>query len=424
TLFRSNMPIQDFVNIVAAQNGINIATDKKIEKEFSFFVNKKISGKVNVEVLAELLESNGFVLQKQNKDFYVIKSKEEILINQIEIFTIEHADTKKVKEQADLILQSYYKQIKKVTTTTKDKKFTPMEERDDTAGNVEIKETEEKQEYAVNIINNKSIAVTYKDQFVPEVVRKIIQAIDKKPVRIKVHAKIYEVNTNDLKQFGAEYGINAQLGDFRLGANVNPQNGLIALGATETPKTPLDISAMINALEKNGSAKIKAEPSVFIYEGKKARLIDGKTYPIQSESTTVSNQNTTSTTTYTYQDTGITFDLSFLEYRSEMIYLTMNLTITNVEEFDAEKNQIITIKRQLNEDLLIKPGEQIHLAGLTRKSESSSTGGIPVLQDIPLIGGMFTFENTKNEENQLMILIKAELISDNINMPMKKALEN
>lgn len=417
-----NMPIQDFVNIVAAQNGINIATDKKIEKEFSFFVNKKISGDTNIKVLSEILESNGYLLQKENKNFYIIKSKEEILINKIDIFDIKFADTQKIKEQADLILQSYYKQIKKVTTTTQQKKFTPMQERDDTSGNVEIKETEEKQDYSINIIDNKTIAVTYKDDFVPSVMRKIIQKADKEPVRLKINAKIYEVNANDLKQFGSEYGINAQIGDYAIGANIAPQTGSIGLRARES-NTPLDITAMITALEQKGSAKIKSAPTIFVYEGKKARLVDGKTYPLINENTTIQNQNTTSTSTITYQDTGMIFDIDFEQYRSGMIYLKMDLSITNVENYDQNKNQIIISKRQLQEDLLIKPDTLIHLAGLTREEKTELKGGIPLLQDIPLIGGMFEFEKSTKTENMIIILIKAEIVDEQKELDLLKHID-
>ena len=405
-----NMPIQDFVNIVAAQNQINIATDKKIEKEFSFFVNKKITGDTNIKVLGEILESNGYLLHRENKNFYIIKSKEKILINKIDIYDIQHGDTQKIKEQADLILKSYYKNVKKTKTITEEKKFTPMQEREQ-EGNIEIKETEEKQDYAINIIDNKSIAVTYKDDFVPVVIKKIIEKADKKPVRLKINAKIYEVNANDLKEFGSEYGINAQIGDYAIGANIAPQSGSIGLRARES-NTPLDITAMITALEQKGSAKIKSAPSIFVYEGKKARLVDGKTYPLQNESTTVQNQNTTSTSTISYQDTGMIFDIEFDQFRAGMIYLKMDLSITNVDNFDDKKNQIIISKRQLQEDLLIKPDTLIHLAGLTREEKTELKGGIPVLKDIPLIGGMFEFEKSTKNENMIMILLKAEILDE------------
>jgi general secretion pathway protein D len=404
------MPIQDFVNIVSSQNSINIATDKKIEKEFSFFINQNIDGRVNISVLEELLDQNGFVLDKKNPNYFIIKSKEEILINKMDIFKLEHADTKKIKSQADLILKSYFKNIKKVRTTTKDKQYTPMQEVDADKSNTKIEEIEEKMEYSIQIIDNKSIAVTYKDHFVPQVLKQIIEATDHMPKRIKVQAKIYEVNTNALKEVGTQFNMSAQAGDFNVGANVNPQTGTVSLGVTETNR-PLEIGTVIKALEQNGKAKIHSEPSIFLYEGKAAKLTEGKTYPIEQESTTVSNNTTTQTTKYTYQDTGTIMDISFEEFRSDMIYLKMSLSITDVEKFDTEKNQLITLKRELREDLLLNPSKQIFLAGLSKKTEYKVSGGIPVLKEIPYLGALFEFENMKEEKSMIIISIQADLIS-------------
>lgn len=404
-----NMPIQDFVNIVSIQNRINIATDKKIEKQFSFYVNKKIDGTVNIEVLRELLDSNGFLLEKKNENYYLIVAKEDLLINQMEIFKIQYADTNQIKRQVDLILQSYFKNIKKVTTKTKDKEFTPMDEVDKDKSNSSIQEIEEKMEYSVHVIDNKSIAVTYKDAFVPVVVKQIIEATDIMPIRIKVISKIYEVNTNALKEIGTQYNFSAQAGDYSIGGNINSQTGMVSLGAQEVERT-VDIGLVIKALEQIGKAKIQSEPSVLLYEGTASRLMEGKTYPTEQDSTTVSNNTTTQTTTISYQDTGTIMDIKFNQFRSNKIYLNMNLSITDVENYDQEKNQIITTKRQLQQELLITPGKQIFLAGLSKKYEYKNDGGIPGLMDIPWIGSLFEFQTIKEEKTMIIISIQADII--------------
>ena len=188
----TDMKIQDYINIVATQNKINIATDKSIEKNFNFYINRSIKGQTNINVLKELLDANGYVLMKKNDNYYIIKNKEDLLINKIQIYKLNYADTKKVKTQVEQILKGYFKNIKRVKTSQGTKNFTPMQERKAGAGNSSIKttETEERVEYSINVLDNKSIAVTYKDEFVPSVVDKIIASMDVPPVRIRVKLKI------------------------------------------------------------------------------------------------------------------------------------------------------------------------------------------------------------------------------------------
>ncbi|MBD3830761.1 MAG: hypothetical protein IE890_09770 [Arcobacter sp.] len=416
----NDMTINDFVNIVATQNSINIATDKSIEKNFNFYINKKIASDTNLEVLNQLLDQNGYVLKKQNKDFYIIKSKDDLLINKIDIYDLKYVKSSLVKTQADEILRGYYKNVKTTKTSNQQKEFTPLDERKtNNNSNVLVQETEEKINYSINTLNDKSIAVTYKDDFVPSIVQKIINTMDIEPTRIKVKVKIYEVKTDALKQYSSELNANLKLGPLSLSSGTNSQTGLVNMGAsvssTENSSSSLDINSIITALEKTGDAKVTAEPSVFIYEGNSAKLTEGKTYPIKTEDTTVTNNSTTSTSNYTNQDTGLILDLNFEQYRAGMIYLKLNLNIDLVEDYNQDKNQIITVKRELKTNLIIEPDTQVDMAGLNQKVISNSEGGIPILRSLPFVGKLFEFENSSTDESMLIIQLIVSVVRKDMN---------
>jgi len=421
----TRMKICDFVNIVATQNSINIATDKKIEKEFDFFINKQIDGKTNVQVLIELLDQNGYILKKQSDQYYIIKSKEDLLINKIKIYKINYANTNQVKQKIEKILEGYFKNIKTIKTSSNNKKYTPMQENRPGANNtnLQIKETEEKINYSINLLDNKSIAVTYKDDFVHVVVEKIISSMDHEPKRIQVKLKIYEVNSEALKEFSTDLGVDLQINDITLSSSVNSKDGLIDLGLKKNSfiqnSSGFNLSTAIKALEKTGNAKIKSEPMVMLYEGNRAFLNEGKTYPIKTDDTIVSNENTTSSATYTNVDTGLMVGIRFHEFRNELIYLDLDLNLNVVESYDQDQKQIITVKRKLKTDLLIEPGFTIDMAGLTRSTERKSIGGIPVLKDIPVLGSIFSFDSNQNVQNMLVIQLRADIIKNKLEIAKK-----
>ncbi|MBN2782536.1 MAG: hypothetical protein JXQ66_04790, partial [Campylobacterales bacterium] len=295
----NQIKIQDYVNIVAMQNSINIVTDKELEKTFDFFINKEMSQQVSINVLQEILFQNGYTLQRQSQDYYIIKSKDDILINKIEIFNIQHANTNDLKDKADEILKGYFKSVKTVTTKNRQKNTTPLKERTPNANDssTKIQETEERINYAINVLDNKTISVTYKDEFVPQVIKTIIHAMDTPKKQIKVKVKIYEVNTDALKEFSTNLGFGLQSDNLDFSTSSSVADGIVtfdnALKASTNLATPIQtimsVNTLINALEKQGDAKLTAEPSVYIYEGKKAKLTEGKTYPIRSNDTQISN---------------------------------------------------------------------------------------------------------------------------------------
>jgi len=182
------------------------------------------------------------------------------------------------------------------------------------------------------------------------------------------------------------------------------------LGSHTPNLNTLGINAVITALEKNGDAKLKSEPSVLLYEGKSSKLTQGKTFPIREQNTKVNNTATTSTTTYKQQDTGLTLQIDFKQFRSGLIYMDFKLNILGVDQYDPISKQLITFKRSLINNMIITPGQQIDIAGLNTHNKSKSAGGIPLLKDIPYLGKLFQFNNKSQEDTMLIIQLKADLL--------------
>lgn len=409
------MPIEDFINVVATQNKINIATDKSIRSTFNFYINRKIKGQVNINVLQEILNAHGYALVKKSNDYYIIKSKEDLLINKIKMYQIKFADTKKVTQKIDFILKGYFKNIKRIKTSNNVKNFTPLQERKPGSNNSNMttKEIEKKINYSIIELDNKSIAVTYKDEFVPVVAQSVIKQMDKPPARINVHVKIYEVSTSALKEFSNKITMEMEAGGLKIGQSSSILDGALDLGLSynNTEKvTKFNLGAILKALEKQGKAKVTSEPNIYLYEGHSSKLVEGKSFPIQSQTTTITNNNTTTSSSFVDKDTGLILEIKFNEYRAGLINMTMSLNVDQVENYDPQDKQLITRKRSLRTDMIINPGETINMAGLTSSTDSKTTGGIPILMDIPIIGKLFTFKKNINDKNVLVIELRANMV--------------
>jgi len=408
--------IQDYVNIVATQNNINIVTDKDITKEFDFYINKKINGSTNLNVLRDLLKSNGYLLIKKSENYYTIKANKDLLINKMQIFNVTYADTNKVKQKAEEILKGYFKNVVTYKDTSTRRETTPYKERQKGAADkAEIKEIEKRINYSVNILDNKSIAVTYKDEFVPQVVKAIIEKMDKKPHNIRVSIKISEVKKSALKELGTQFDIKIGTKNNTINSNSSAADGIVNLALKTTDYATgligVDLGAAITALQSQGKSKVISQPSVLIYEGNSATLKDGKTFPIRNTATDTTNSNTTNTTTnYTKESTGLTITLKFKQMRCDLIFLNMSLFINLVQNYDINLQQLTTIDRELKNDMMIRPGQKVEIAGLTSKVKSDNDGGIPLLMDIPYLGKIFKYDKNIDNETILVMELVAEVV--------------
>ncbi len=413
------MKIQDYINIVSTQNNINIATDESIDDKFNFYINKKIKGNVNIEVLQEVLKSHGYMLVKKSPSYFIVKKKDDILINKIKIYKIKYADTKKIKEKIQKVLKGYFKNIKKIKNSKGTKKFTPLDERKNNENNSNIKTTEieEKINYSVENLDNKTLAVTYKDAFVPVVAESIIDNMDKKLTNIRVTLKISEVKTASLKEIGTQYDISLAYKNSNFNTKINPKSGsmenILKMGDYANSLNGVNIGATIDMLESKGKSKVVSEPSVLLYEGKSAHLNDGKTFPIKNNQTDTTNSSTTNTVTnYNDKSTGLSIDITFKEKRGKYLYLDLDLSINLVQDYNIDLQQITTIDRNLKNNLRVVPGQKITIAGLTNNVTSDDAGGIPYLQDIPYIGSLFKYKKNKDDETILIIELNTEIIDD------------
>jgi len=97
----------------------------------------------------------------------------------------------------------------------------------------------------------------------------------------------------------------------------------------------------------------------------------------------------------------------------------------------VSREKIETSESKVNSNVMIKNGQTLILGGLFQYTKSDSTGGIPLLKDIPLIGLFFQTKNSALMKNELLFFITPRVITpgmvnkmqDHSYMSYKKNLE-
>ncbi len=183
------------------------------------------------------------------------------------------------------------------------------------------------------------------------------------------------------------------------------------------------LSYQLKYLVNNQKGRILTNPKIMVTNGQKS-IIDLTSDYIKSTSTEMNQQTSTDTpiVTRTFElgnDEGLKIEM--IPFISQDGYVSLNM----VPEFSTIKSQMKTKdeygadvisatllqRRNLKlNNLRIKDGETLVIAGLIKESEKQNVTKVPVLGDLPLVGVFFRSSDTRKSKEELVIMITPHIV--------------
>jgi len=69
-----------------------------------------------------------------------------------------------------------------------------------------------------------------------------------------------------------------------------------------------------------------------------------------------------------------------------------------------------TVKRTLSSEIAVRDKDTIMLGGFIRSNKQKSKSGIPILQDIPLLGALFSSRTSAKDREELIVLMRPTVL--------------
>jgi general secretion pathway protein D len=305
-----------------------------------------------------------------------------------------------------------------------------------TIGNAKI--IADQRSNAIIVLGNQEVVVK---------VGKLLDEMDIKAPQVALSTVIGELTINNEKDFGIDYfarnanraaGTTSSTGvpPATGGANgvpsvFNPGNivsftQLATAAATGTNvylAAGTSLAAVVHMLDSTGRFKVINRPVVFTTNNKKAIIASGQEIPVPV-STLSSISNTTSIPGQTPVNNFGT--QSSIQYKKVALQLEVvplinsekEVTLDILQKVDSlgadpaiiDGNAIPTIATRYIKTTVSAPNcSTIVLGGLITENKRKTKTGIPILDRIPLIGGLFRNTITKNDRTELIILMRPEV---------------
>ena len=167
-------------------------------------------------------------------------------------------------------------------------------------------------------------------------------------------------------------------------------------------------SIMLDALAKEGAAKILAEPNLTAMSGETATFMAGGEFPIPV-SLTPNGQ-----VVIEFKQYGVLLNITPTVLSDRRISLQIEPEVSSLDHNSAQIFNGLSVPgikvRRAKTTVELASGESFMLAGLLMNDESNSVSKFPFLGDIPVLGALFRSTNYNRNETELVIIAEAYVV--------------
>jgi len=264
-------------------------------------------------------------------------------------------------------------------------------------------------------------------------IREMIRILDVEKPQVFVKARIIEINQNKADSLGIKYGLGGgsvtDAGLFTFAADLGGSaiafdgGGLISLSSA-TFNSGIAFGATIDFLASNGAANTLSEPTLLCVNNQESSIYVGRTEPVVTSTAQTADTTSVARNTYKREDIGLTLKIKPRLSQGDKVTL-----ITNAKLEDILNSSVAglpsTSKREVVTTAIVRNGESVILGGLIYDKNREESQGIPLLRDIPYLGGLFDWQHTVHEEINLVIILTPFIVRSNQDMAqVRKVLQD
>ena len=252
----------------------------------------------------------------------------------------------------------------------------------------------------------------------------LIKQIDIERRQVFVKVQIYEISQNTIDNMGIKWGLaGGYADDISIATtSVNMGGSYFALPDVLASSISLDavnkglaVGAVIDLIKGDGGVNTLSEPNLLCLNNIKSSLYVGKTQSILSSSATGDNAGDITRNNYTREDIGLKLEITPQIADKNKVVLKVK---SKIEDVDSSSNtdRPTTTKREIDTTTIVQNGESVIIGGMLRDYKNNSKTKVPLLGDIPLLGGLFRSESNTKDKISLVIIMTPFIVNSSLEL--------
>jgi general secretion pathway protein D len=242
-----------------------------------------------------------------------------------------------------------------------------------------------------------------------EVIRQAVVALDLRPLQVLIEVLIAEVRRTS----ESELSVSGKVADSKKNPSVRGTlkgntTGDFVLEALRAGT--LDVTLALSALSTRGNVRIVSRPVILAQNNQEARILVGSERPFIQVSRSLPTDAAVRDQVIQYRDVGT--KLTITPTINDDGYVNLQVlqevsTATAETQFGAP----VISTREASTYLFVKNGRTAVLGGLIDRQQERSKSGIPILMEIPILGGLFGTTRKTNSNSELFLFLTPHIIA-------------
>ncbi|MCK9221774.1 MAG: hypothetical protein PHV61_02675 [Limnochordia bacterium] len=249
------------------------------------------------------------------------------------------------------------------------------------------------EEIAVETLGERVIVLKGQASLV-DLVANVLAELDQPRYQVLVEARIQEVTREDIAKLGLSWtlpNIEASNGGKPFALNIDWPNLEVAL----------------DALLSQGDSRLLAHPKIAAIDGEKARIFIGDRIPIILKT----EVGDTVRETIDYFESGVLLEITPRISSEGTITLQVDTQVSSMTG-STTQGYPQTRTREAQTQVRVKDGQPLMIGGLIKDEQSQDDVGLPILSQLPLLGGLFQTKSSKSKQMEMLIFLVPHIVTD------------
>jgi general secretion pathway protein D len=253
----------------------------------------------------------------------------------------------------------------------------------------------------------------------------VIEKLDVLPLQVHIESQVAEVTLAGELAYGVNWFLENATTENNL-PDVTSPGGLIppkwstlgaSIGGVSGPGLAWtliknDAAAVITALDSVSDVRLLQTGSVLTRNNAEATLNVGSRIPVTTVSINPILGSNNTTSSVQYLDTGVILKVRPRVTKDGTVFLDIVQEVSSPGS-DADANGNVRINtRRLKTEAITNSGDTVLLAGLIQDGSTRGSDGLPGLSRIPIIGGLFGRQSSKQDRTEVVVLLTATIVRD------------
>ncbi|MCI0432563.1 MAG: hypothetical protein L0271_02780 [Gemmatimonadetes bacterium] len=235
------------------------------------------------------------------------------------------------------------------------------------------------------------------------IIDEAIQALDLRPLQVLIEVVIAEVRRSK----SLDVGVSAKASRSSDGRATDAElqssgDGAFTLRLMRQGRVDVDLA--LSALATRGEVRILSRPVVLAQNNQEARILVGAERPFVQVFRSLPTDAGIRDQVVQYRDVGTS--LTILPTINPDGYVNLHITQeVSTATAETQFGAPVISTREAMTHLLARTGQTVVIGGLVDRQTDRTRSGIPLLMDIPLLGGLFGTTRTTEGDSELFLFL-------------------